>query len=252
MRKSTKKSKKKSTKKSIQHVPMRTRLRTQVCKSKRNPEQNLDYDPNFWKIHQDAYEWAQETLDNFGEKRFNPETAYRKYIAYQLRRESYNPDVIFYSNFLKGQKEALEDFNPDSKIGDSFSNTNPVISDLIEILKTISLHKYSGNNAVSYQILNNFLTSRLGYDEGPKYLKFLLDILISMKFIQKTKVIGPGLDHNYENYLITSIGEEYLKTKNKARFIEFLEDYDPEPASMIDFKRVIHGQEGNFKRNPRK
>lgn len=133
-----------------------------------------------------------------------------------IRKNNYDPVIINYTLFLKGQKDALEDFEGHlSKM--PIIQANPIISDLNEILSLLQLHKENGGHSISASKITDFLDTHHGYYIS-FYSAYLLQILDMLKF-----TTGIASD-----FMITPIGEQYLKTKNKKRLYDFLENYYPD------------------------
>lgn len=171
------------------------------------------------KMYKTGYEWGQYALENGGLQSFNPEIAYRQFITRTLQNNFYSSAELNYFDFLKGQQDALEDYDSQSKIGKQFSSENPIILDLTAILVTLKLHKSIDNYLIPYHILDRFFYNSILFNDEI-YINFLLQILERMKFITIIET----------NYFLTPLGLELLKInviKRDIRLFEFLKTFTP-------------------------
>lgn len=179
-------------------------------------------------VYEISYDWATQLLNKQGVNLFNPEYAFRRFVIKALTNNSYHRVVMNYGNFLIGQLDALEDFDPDSDFGNQFSDKNPVIEDLIQILITLQLHQSSKNYLVPYRILSSLLLSQTRINDEI-YVHFLLQILEKLKFIT-VKEAG---------YFITTLGIEFLKKKDFFRIEEFFWTFKPKYPIVTNYSGVL-------------
>lgn len=172
-------------------------------RQKPNPEETIAY-----KIYKKGYEMGQIVLDDHGPEQFDPEMTFRKFIANLLSKKEYS-SLISYGDFLKGQRDALEDSGIDQF--DFKIRTSPIIIDLNEIL--LELRAKSSMSYIKITVWYYTVTNY--YDKN--YLDFLLQILQKIKFIARAG----------DDYLITPIGSEYLKKRSPKTFILFLDNFEP-------------------------
>lgn len=194
------------------------------------------------KIYKEGYLMAQYTIEKNGLRSFDPENSFRRFISEKLERETYDPVMSVYLNFFNGQKDALEDFNFNSEYANTFNRQNPLILDLNEIMRTLSLHNYIGNKSINYNRLSDILKSFINYGlvgvprytAHKYYFDFLLQILEKLKFISRAG----------DDYLITPIGSEYIKNYDKDSFLKFLKNFEPTYPLRKETSELI--------KNPRK